>query len=139
MLKCAAVTYNRTIIYLDIYLMTDLHSNLEAFVTDVKTSQKIWALQEPSSEDWVVLDSINFENTDVMPLWSNEALAKEHCIDEWKDYIATEISLAHWLEFWVEDLNEDGVIIGVNWQEEQECLEVELSEFTQAIASVEKL
>ena len=34
---------------------------LENFLQQVKPDQAIWALCEPSSEDWVVLDSIHFE------------------------------------------------------------------------------
>ena len=50
-----------------------------------------------------------------------------------------EISLADWFEFWLEDLNEDGVIVGVNWQGNDECMEIELSDFTQALAAIESL
>ncbi len=110
---------------------------INEFMAEVKTSQTLWALQEPETEDWVVLDSINFENTEVMPLWSSEALAKVHCVDEWSDYIPCKISVAEWMEFWIEDLNEDGIIVGVNWVEE-ECVEIELSEFTQNLSEVEQ-
>ena len=112
---------------------------LTSFLSECKTTQILWALQDKASEDWVVLDSINFENTDVMPLWSTAELAKQHCIDEWKDYVPSKITLADWFEFWVEDLNEDGVIIGVNWQDNDEYVEVELSEFTHALAEIESL
>lgn len=114
-------------------------SVLALFVQSVKESQTIWALQDKASEDWVVLDSINFENTEVMPTWSSQALAQAHCIDEWKDYIPASISIAQWMEFWVEDLLEDGIIIGVDWDGIDSCVEVELPEFTQALAEIESL
>ena len=116
-----------------------IEKTLKSFLNQVKETQIIWALQDKNSEDWVVLDSINFENTDVMPLWSTQALAKSHCIEEWADYIPAAITLADWMEFWIEDLLEDGVIIGINWQENDECLELELPEFTQGLAAVETL
>ena len=119
--------------------MSDLNSALAAFAKDIKASQTLWALQDSASEDWVVLDSVNFENSESMPLWTTEEAAKAHCIDEWQDYSPAKISLAEWLEFWVEDLNEDGIIIGVNWPISGDCLEAELAEFTQAVAAVEKL
>lgn len=112
---------------------------LKSFLDQVKDTQVIWALQDKSSEDWVVLDSINFENTEVMPLWSTEVLAKSHCIEEWAEYMPVAISVAEWMEFWVEDLLEDGVIIGLNWQENDDCFELELPEFAQALAGVETL
>jgi len=111
----------------------------KAFLKDVQLDQVLWALQDKASEDWVVLDSINFENTDVMPLWPTEVLAKQHCSDEWKNYSPAAISLADWFEFWLEDLNSDGVIVGINWPEDGECLELELDVFTQGLAEIEKL
>jgi hypothetical protein len=114
-------------------------TTLESFSKQVKDTQTLWALQDKNSEDWVVLDSVNFENTEVMPLWSTENLAKSHCVQEWVDYIPAAITVADWMEFWVEDLLEDGVIIGLNWQEDEACFELELPEFTQALAEVETL
>ena len=114
-------------------------NTLSTFIGQVKDTQILWALQDKASEDWVVLDSVNFENTEVMPLWSTEALAKKHCVEEWADYIPAAISVAEWMEFWVEDLLEDGVIIGLNWQEDAECFELELPDFTQALAEIETL
>jgi hypothetical protein len=125
-------------------------TTLSTFLSDVKSTQSFWALQEKSGEDWVVLDSINFEETDVMPLWSTQTLAKLHCVDEWEGYVPTEITLSDWLEFWLEDLGEDGVIVGINWQEEAEnssndsetpidYLELDLAEFSQSLAEIEAL
>jgi hypothetical protein len=115
------------------------NAELSSFINDTKEQQAFWALQDTASEDWVVLDSINFEKTEVMPLWSTQALAKAHCIEEWANYTPAKITLADWLEFWVEDLLEDGVMVGINWQDDKDCLEIELAEFTQALAEIEKL
>ncbi|ASP47321.1 DUF2750 domain-containing protein [Cognaticolwellia beringensis] len=114
-------------------------TTLKSFLNQVKDTQTLWALQDKNSEDWVVLDSVNFENTEVMPLWSTEALAISHCVEEWADYKPAAIKIADWMEFWVEDLLEDGVIIGLDWQENEACFELELAEFTQALAEVETL
>ena len=115
------------------------NSTLTSFINQVKETQVLWALQDKESEDWVVLDSINFENTEVMPLWSTQALAQSHCVEEWASYFPVAIPVAEWMEYWVEDLLEDGVIIGLDWQENDECFELELAEFTQALAGVESL
>jgi len=119
--------------------MNNTSNALSSFLAETKPTQSLWALQDKASEDWVVLDSIAFENTEVMPLWSSEELAQQHCIEEWSNYVPCAISLADWFEFWIEDLNEDNVIVGINWQEEGECLEMELADFTQALATVESL
>ncbi|MBL4765108.1 MAG: DUF2750 domain-containing protein [Colwellia sp.] len=117
--------------------MNDNNSALKTFLAEAKPTQMLWALQDKVSEDWVVLDSIAYENTEVMPLWSSTELAQQHCIDEWANYTPCEISLSDWFEFWIEDLNQDGVIVGVNWQDDDECLEMELADFTQALTTIE--
>lgn len=112
---------------------------VEAFLNQVKSSQSFWALQDKNSEDWVVLDSIHFEETDVMPLWSTQSSALAHCTQEWDNYVPVEISLREWFEFWVEDLNEDNIIMGIDWPLEGEFIELELPEITQLLSTVEKL
>jgi len=119
--------------------MSESSTTLKTFLAETKSTQELWALQDKNSEDWVVLDSPNYENTDVMPLWSTPELAQLHCIDEWSGFVPSKISLSDWLEFWLEDLNEDGVIIGVNWQGDETCLEMELADFSQALAEIESL
>lgn len=119
--------------------MTDSNSPPADFMADVQSSQTLWALQDQASEGWVVLDSVNFENADVMPVWSNVELAKKHCVDEWENYIPKAISISDWLEFWVEDLAEDNVLIGVQWRDGGEYLELELADFSQLVAEIETL
>lgn len=118
-------------------IMTDTHIDSADFMAQVKNTQILWALQDKTSEGWVILDSINFEETDVMPLWSNAELAKEHCIDEWADYVPKAITVSDWLEFWIEDLAEDNVVIGIEWRDGGEYLEVDLADFSQMLAEVE--
>lgn len=119
--------------------MKDNQHTFDNFLAEVKTSQTLWALQDKTSEDWVVLDSINFENTETMPVWSNAALAKAHCVDEWQDYIPAPISISDWFEFWIADLSEDGVMIGINWRDDDDSLELALDDLSQALADIELL
>ncbi len=119
--------------------MTDQTKTLATFLAEVQPNQAVWALQDKGTSDWVVLDSINFEETEVMPLWSSSDLAQQHCCDEWQGYTPAKITLADWLEFWITDLNEDGVSVGIDWPVEGECTELELSDFSQALAEVEAL
>lgn len=119
--------------------MKDNNQTLATFLAEVKPAQLLWALQDKKSEDWVVLDSLNYEETEVMPLWSSEDLAAQHCTEEWQDYTPAAITLADWFEFWVDDLIEDGVIIGINWLGEEDDLEIDLPEFTQSLVEIETL
>jgi hypothetical protein len=119
--------------------MSDNKTTLSTFLSAVKPSQKLWGLQDKVTQGWVILDSILYEDTDVMPLWSSAELAQQHCIDEWASYEPCAISVSDWLEFWLADLNSDGIIIGVNWLLQGDCTEMELADFTQALAEIELL
>ena len=115
------------------------NSQLTIFLNDVKPTQTLWALQDKKSEDWVIVDSLQFEETDVMPLWSTKAQAQAHCIDEWEAYTPTAITLADWFEFWVDDLLKDNVIIGLNWGSEEVDMEIDLAELTQVLTEIEAI
>jgi hypothetical protein len=119
--------------------MTEQNTAATEFFNEVGATQMIWALQDKESEGWVIVDSVQFEDTDVMLLWSTESLAQKSCTDEWASYVPTQISVADWLEFWVEDLSEDNIMVGLDWGNDEDCIELELGEFSQEIASVEKL
>ncbi|QTH64984.1 DUF2750 domain-containing protein [Psychrosphaera ytuae] len=114
-------------------------STQQQFFEEIAATQMIWALHDKETDGWVIVDSVQFEDTDVMLLWSRESIAQSNCTDEWAQYVPTQISVAEWLEFWVEDLATDNVMIGLDWQEDGECPEMELVEFSQKIAEIEKL
>ncbi|GAB2996924.1 DUF2750 domain-containing protein [Psychrosphaera aestuarii] len=114
-------------------------TTINEFFEEVKATQMIWALHDKDSEGWVIVDSIQFEDTDVILLWSRESIAQKSCTEEWASYTPTQISVAEWLEFWVEDLSQDNIIVGLDWQDDGECPELELGEFSQRIADLEKL
>lgn len=111
----------------------------QEFFNEVKATQMLWGLEDKINDGWVIVDSANFEDTDSMPLWSTESAAKAHCTEEWADYTPTQISVPDWLEFWVEDLAEDNIVIGIDWPVDGESIELELTEFSQAVADIEKL
>lgn len=112
--------------------MSDSHQeNYQRFIDEVKANRVMWGLR--FGDEWVVCDSNEFEDTEVMPLWSTEAEAKVQCVDEWADYEPFEIALGEFLEIWVEDLSEDGVRIGPNWDEELDGLEVDVLNLVKAL------
>ncbi|MGS2719985.1 DUF2750 domain-containing protein [Paraglaciecola aestuariivivens] len=113
-------------------------ASINEIFQQVKSNQTLWALQDSATQGWVVVDSESFENTDLMPLWSDPSLAKQHCVDDWSNYEVSEIPLAEWLEYWVEDLAEDGVMIGLNWPlSGEQNSEMKLAEFSQQLAQIE--
>ncbi|MCG9965173.1 MAG: DUF2750 domain-containing protein [Shewanella sp.] len=119
--------------------MTEINAALAGFIENVKEHQTLWGLMDETGEGWVVCDSGEFEDTDVMPLWSSETQAKSHCTEEWKDYQAVAISLEEFLEYWVSDLNDDGVLIGVDWQSDEDCLELDPIVLAKDLVDVEEV
>lgn len=73
-----------------------------------------------------------------MPLWSEKALASGHCTDEWANYIAVEITLEDFLEEWVSDLNDDGVLIGIDWVADEDCQEMDPIILATSLVDIEK-
>ena len=120
--------------------MTQLNPQHQAsyqqFIDEVRTSGQLWGLQ--FGEEWVVCDSNEYAETDVLPLWSSEAAAKAHCIDEWDDYSPVAIDLESFFEEWVNDLSEDEVLIGINWDQELDGVEIEPMELAQELAHFEQ-
>jgi hypothetical protein len=115
-------------------------SQLQLFIDNSKKSQIIWGLQDSKTSDWVVCDSAEFDDTDVMPLWSDESAAKAYCTDEWTGYQAVSISVDDYLEHWVSDLNDDGVLLGLNWRVEDETVvETDPIDLAKAFAEYESL
>ena len=104
----------------------------ETFINEVKDSGLLWGLL--FEDEWVVCDSQEGSDIDVMPLWSSEQAAKKLCCDEWSEYEPASITLDEFFDEWVNDLQEDGVLIGVQWDSELVGFEVEAMEFAQTLA-----
>ena len=117
--------------------MTDITPTLTTFVSQVEETQQFWGLSDKNGDDWVVCDSAQFDETDVLPVWSLEADAKNHCVDEWKDYQPKAVTLKEFMEFWVDDLNDDGVMLGINWVLDGNCEEIDPIEMAKKLAEIE--
>ncbi|MBM7073699.1 DUF2750 domain-containing protein [Shewanella sp. 202IG2-18] len=117
--------------------MTEITPTLTTFVAQVAETQQFWGLADKSGEEWVVCDSAQFEETDALPVWSSEEEAKKHCAEEWEGYQPQVITLKEFMEFWVDDLNDDGVMVGINWILESDCEEIDPIELAKKLAEVE--
>ena len=104
--------------------MSDSDNKYNDFVELVNEEEQVWALQNQEGE-WVVCDSSEYEDADVMPIWGNADNAKSFCIDEWQDYQVASITLEDFLEEWISDLNTDGVLIGLDWQLDAQSVEMD--------------
>ncbi|MDB1123865.1 DUF2750 domain-containing protein [Vibrio algarum] len=108
-------------------LTSDIEANLQLFVTETKQNQVVWGLRN-NDEDWLACDSSEFENSEVMPFWSNKEDAAIHNVEEWAEFEIYEIPLDVFVEDWLITLAEDGVLAGVNWNESLEGKEMEPSD-----------
>ncbi len=115
-----------------IKLTADLNANYQRFIESILESGQVWGLQ--SEEGWVVVDSTEFEESEVMPFWSDEAYAKNHCVGEWAEFRPVAMDLEEFVEDWLVGMAEDGILVGPNWNDDLEGLEVEPEEVAQQLS-----
>ena len=113
----------------------DIKPELQQFIEQCRESQRVYAMCESASGNWVICDSAIDADTDVLPLWSEQGQAEQFCIGDWQDYTVASISVEELLETWVADLNYDGVLVGINWLvSEEQGEEMEPVELARAFA-----
>lgn len=115
-----------------IQLTADLNANYQRFIEHLQESGQVWGLKSP--DGWVVVDSTEFEDAEVMPFWSEEAYARQHCVDEWKDFKPVAMDLEEFVEDWLVGMTEDGVLVGPNWNAELDGLEIEPVEIAKLLS-----
>lgn len=106
-----------------IQLTDDLHANYQRFIENIQESGQVWSLQ--TTDGWVIVDSAEYEDSEVMPFWSEEAYAKQLCVGEWENFKPAAISFEEFVEDWLAGMDEDGVLVGPNWNADLDGLEVE--------------
>ncbi|MCG9787047.1 DUF2750 domain-containing protein [Vibrio barjaei] len=106
-------------------LTSDIEQNLNLFIEETTKNQLVWGLR--NEDGWLACDSTEFENTEVMPFWSSEEDAKTHNVEEWADFEVLHIPLDIFVEDWLLTLDEDGVLIGTNWNSQLDGKEMEPS------------
>ena len=94
-------------------LKKDSETRFNIFLDTVKSTKEIWGLQ--SDDGWVICDSTEYEDTGVMPFWSHEAYAKHLAKEEWSHYKPTQIDIDSFIDNWLKGMNDDELLVGVNW------------------------
>lgn len=95
----------------------------ENFIRRVSESKLVWGLK--SEDGWCVCESNEYEDTEVMLFWSDEAYARQCAVEEWSHYKPTSIPLEEFMDSWLYGMNQDGLLVGVNWNAKLIGLEVE--------------
>ena len=114
-------------------LTADLKANYQRFIEHLQESGPVWGLH--SEGGWVVVESAEFEDSEVMPFWSEEAYAQSHCVGEWQDYKPVAIETEEFVSDWLPGLDEDGTLVGPNWNADLEGLEIEPIEIAKEIGA----
>jgi hypothetical protein len=99
----------------------------------------LWGLEGP--EGWALCGSEKYQDTEVMPFWSQPEMAEIHCQDEWEDYRVVPIALAEFIDEWLPGMHSDVFLVGINFDAEMEGEEVEpldlLADFDKATEDLE--
>ncbi|MEJ8801897.1 DUF2750 domain-containing protein [Pontibacter sp. H249] len=107
----------------------DSEKSYKTFVKTIVETNKVWGLAK--DDTWATSSSAEFEDTEVILFWSDEAGAKACAEDDWADYMPESISVVEFLENWCVGMYSDALLVGPNWAadlsgKEAEPLEVAL-------------
>jgi hypothetical protein len=111
----------------------DNPKDVRTFIELVRASGIMWGLMD--SDGWVLSESAEFEDTQVLPLWSDEADAKRHAKDEWAHCQATAIELGDFLDSWYAELQSQDLLVGVDWDANLAGEEMEPARLVEELAS----
>ena len=98
------------------------------FITTVCESEIIYGLK--NSQGFATSSANKFEDDNGNPImiicfWAEKALAKSCVKNEWNDYKPCEISLPDFIENWCIGMENDGLIIGTQFDQNMFGFEVE--------------
>lgn len=104
--------------------MTDSYKdNYERFIDEADEFEVVWNLK--NNEGFAICESNEFDDAQVMPFWSNEKEALAACCDDWSDYSPNPIRIDDFIDAWLHGMDDDGLYVGVNWDEELDGAEIE--------------
>ncbi len=113
--------------------MSTSETNLSAFSQAVIAAGELWVLS--ADDEFVVVDSIEFEATDVMPLFSKQANAQALCIEDWASYQPVAVKLEEFFEEWLPSLDEDKVLVAIDLDENLVGEEIEAFTLAKQLAA----
>ena len=105
-------------------LSADFEQNYRQFLEQAVDTGFVWGLIT-GDETFVICESDDFEDSDVMPFWSDHALAEAQCTDDWQDCQVRAIELDDFIDNWLPGMQKDELLVGVNWTTELEGVEKE--------------
>jgi hypothetical protein len=104
---------------------------LQAFIDAAIRSGAVWGLEHP--EGWALAASVEYEDSYVMPFWSTEAEARQCAAEEWAEYNVSGIPLEDFINTWLPGMQEDGYLVGTDWDVETAGPEIEPDDLAEAL------
>jgi len=101
----------------------DFDRNYATFLSEAVATGCVWGLE--NDEGFAVCPSVDNEERDVMPLWSQPEYAQVHVEGEWQEYRVVPIALEELLDDWLPGMHEDLTLVGPNWNADLQGDEVE--------------
>jgi hypothetical protein len=113
-----------------------LKLKLDTFVKALCKSKIVYGLE--SEEGFAISGSMDYDDengepVEVICFWSEEALAASCKKEDWADYQVVEIPLAEFMENWCIEMNNDGLLAGIDFDEDLSGLEIEPLELVMAL------
>jgi len=102
----------------------DALTNAENFLHQVLETKQVFALKHEQG-GWASCESKDYEDTAIFLFWSTSEQAETHCVEDWKDYQPVEITLDDFINVWLQGLDKEDHMIGMNWEKGLFGLEVE--------------
>ncbi|WP_345164692.1 DUF2750 domain-containing protein [Nibribacter koreensis] len=100
----------------------------ERFIKKICEMETVIGLE--SEDGFATSSSNNYEDENKNPIsmicfWSEKALARACSKDGWKNYTPTEIPLSEFLENWCVGMDNDGLLLGTNFDQNMFGHEIE--------------
>lgn len=105
--------------------------SLSAFIEAAIRNGAVWGLEHP--EGWALAASVEYEESFVMPFWSNEQAARVCVSEEWAEYTVSGLPLEDFIQRWLPGMQEDGYLVGIDWDVDTAGPEVEPEELAEAL------
>jgi hypothetical protein len=101
----------------------ELPVELTSFVAEAVERGAVWALQNEEGYAWC--ESEEEDGANALIFWSSPEAAIAVQQSEFTEYAPEELPLSQFLFGWLPGMNDDEVLVGVNWTPQLEGLEVE--------------
>lgn len=103
----------------------------QRFIERVVETGIVWGLSQDDA--WATSTSNEFDETEVILFWSDEAGAAACAEDDWADYETESVTLVDFLENWCVGMYADSLLLGPDWNKDLLGREVEPLEVALAI------